>query len=207
MFSKTPHISDVKTRIAKDLGEEVARDLFKESIRVTLIDIQKLNMDYCVAVADSLDSSFWDEHPTILQPSGSLGQRLDFIYKELKKNYDCIYFIGADAFHISYLGLEDKLLEFEQSSNKHIIGQTEDGGFYLFGSKAKLNADLWTSINYSSKSTSKELIDALDSDVVSLPLNFDLDTKEDLLKLKYISRTDLSIEQVSLIKKITKNLI
>jgi glycosyltransferase A (GT-A) superfamily protein (DUF2064 family) len=207
MFSKTPHISAVKTRIAKDFGDDFAIDLFSESIKVTLIDIKKLNIDYCVAVADRLDSLFWNDHPTILQPKGSLGERLSFIYKELRQSYDCIYFIGADAFHISYSNLKSKLVDFENSEFEHIMGKTHDGGFYLFGSKAEISADLWTSINYSSNSTSSELIKALNADIAELPVNFDLDTKDDLLKLSEISHSGLGLEQISLIKSISSKLV
>ncbi len=206
MFSKTPGISSVKTRMSKDIGVPLAEEIFTKSIVSTLKEIQKWNMDYVVAVSDDLSSGFWNEYNTVLQTEGTLGEKLNHIYKALREDYDNIYFIGADSFHLDFKQIEKSISAFEASDSSYIIGETLDGGFYLFGSKEDMSKDTWLSVKYSADDTAKELVRCIKNNFTYLPIRFDLDRLEDLLRLRELDLSLLSLDQAKVIEFILKRI-
>jgi len=200
MFSKTPGISPVKTRLAKDIGEELACEIFSRSIDVTLEQIQKWNMDYVVAVADSLDNGFWDKHNTIMQTVGDLGAKLAHVYETLREDYDRVYFIGADSFHLDFASIEKEILKFEEGLSEYLIGNTLDGGFYIFGAKEGISKDIWLGVEYSKSTTAEELVECVGKPFTLLPTEFDLDVLDDLKELKKLDSSPLDQSQVDLIQ-------
>lgn len=189
IFVKTPGYSAIKTRLAEKIGKEKAEEFFKLSLlaieEVVLQLIKKSEGKviayWAISEPNASESDYWSGLPSLTQGNGNLGERLFSIQEQLKSHHENFYFIGADSPHIS----ADKLwIAFNAPAAKHVLGKTDDGGFYLYGSSTARDQDFWTGINYSCESTAQELINKLGADnFYFLPQTFDIDYQEDLQKL------------------------
>jgi glycosyltransferase A (GT-A) superfamily protein (DUF2064 family) len=201
IFSKTPGVSKVKTRLAKSIGHESAQEFFKKSVDLTLSEVKNLSHDYVVAVAEDTTEAheYWREHNIINQVSGSLGHKLDGVYKEYKDKYHSVFFIGADSPHLNFSDLSLKINEFNESSFDYLLGEAQDGGYYIFGGKKELDLNDWLQVPYSASNTSEEFKKVLGHSIMSLPIDFDVDDIEDLKTLKKLDSSRLSASQKSFI--------
>src|SRR5690606_32263439 len=83
------------------------------------------------------------------------------------------------------------------------LGKTLDGGFYFFGGGIPLSREVWTKVEYSTNKTADELLRQLTlvGKIEILPVDFDVDTKEDLLRMARfnVSKEALLPEQKKII--------
>lgn len=191
IFVKTPGHSALKTRLAETIGKEKAEEFFKLSVKATeavvIAAIKKskgqINAYWAVSEPEALNHPLWNSLYTLSQESGSLGERLDHVYKTLLKQHPQVHLIGADLPHLPYetlLQAETQLL----SAKDFVMGKTEDGGFYLFGGKREISHQTWTSVTYSTEKTALELEALLGvQNFTYLPVEFDVDYEEDLKKI------------------------
>jgi glycosyltransferase A (GT-A) superfamily protein (DUF2064 family) len=207
IFVKTPGISTVKSRLAAHIGKDKAEEFFKLSLKATEASVMEailksegtIEAYWAVAEPEQLVHPLWDSFKTISQGTGDLGQRLDTVYKELQTKHDSVFLIGADLPHLDYeiILSAHKLINL---SSQYVLGQTEDGGFYLFGGKKEIESISWNSVAYSTEHTSRDLIKCLGKSSFSfLDENFDIDYYKDLKKLSSYSRENLLADQKTII--------
>ena len=213
IFVKTPGYSPVKSRLAAKIGKEKAEEFFLLSLKATeavvIETIKKgqgnIEAYWAVAEKDTTSLPLWNSFKTIYQGHGELGERLATVYSKLQKKHKRVFLIGADLPHLNpktLLRAQYKL----GSSQSYILGETEDGGFYLFGARGIIERAVWNSIPYSSGKTSSTLIQKLGpSHFIFLEKDFDIDYFEDLERLKAFPTEHLLPEQVNIIEWI-KNL-
>lgn len=209
IFVKTPEFSQVKTRLAAGIGQEGALLFYKQALEATAafsrqvkVELVDLDVVWAVAEEQALKSDRWKEFGSVFQGEGGLGQRLHTVYTELLSRYDYVAFIGADSPHISSNEiLKALLLTKKWRSEKFIIGETFDGGFYFFGGGLHLPKSVWTNVEYSSERTSQQLELELKKfgEIEKVEKNFDIDTIEDLHSLSQC-KTGLLPEQTRLIE-------
>lgn len=209
IFVKTPEFSQVKTRLAAGIGQEGALLFYKQALEATAAfsrqvkaELVDLDVVWAVAEEQALKSDCWKEFGSVFQGEGGLGQRLHTVYTKLLSRYDYVAFIGADSPHIcSNEILKAILLTKKWRSEKFIIGETFDGGFYFFGGGKHLPKNVWTSVEYSSERTSQQLELALKKfgEIEKIEKNFDVDTLEDLHSLSKC-KSSLLPEQIKLIE-------
>jgi hypothetical protein len=189
IFVKTPGLSPVKTRLAANIGKDQAEEFYRRSIKSTIAFSKKLEkhvvglkVHWAIAEEDGLNHAFWNDFQNVSQGGGSLGERLSFVYNELLKKFDQVYFIGADSPHLDYLEMANLMNSHKE--NNFILGETSDGGFYLFGGHFPIPKELWMSVEYSQFSTCKDLSEKLSliSEIDYLPQGFDIDEVEDFKK-------------------------
>lgn len=200
VFVKTPGISPIKSRLAHTIGNDLAEKFFIEStqcLEKTLMSFQdslltpNIHLYYSVAEREGLISPFWKSFNKIEQGPGGLGQKISQSYSKLLKSYDGVVLLGGDLPHID-------LSEFKRgleliTRGKDVIGPTEDGGFYFFGSSKEIPESEWASIQYSSSDTCNSLIKKLNTlcDFEYLNYSFDIDEYQDILKLKQYKNKNL----------------
>ena len=166
VFVKTPGLSSLKTRLAKDLGKMKAESfhvLSCKKIEATLLQAQiKLGVSpyWAVAEEQALEHSLWSGFPVKLQSSGGLGERLHHMYAHLKQEFEQVIFLGADTPQLSVQDLEEALAALQKGCDFH-LGYASDGGYYLFAGKSPLDKSLWTSIPYSVSETGQRFAKAL----------------------------------------------
>ncbi len=207
IFVKTPGASPVKSRLAADIGIEKAEEFFKLSLKATEAAVieaikksdGKIEAYWAVAEKDQLTNPLWNSFKTIPQGSGELGERLATIYSKLQKRHKKVFLIGADLPHLDYKTLLRAFYKLT-SSSEYVLGETEDGGFYLFGGRRIIERAIWNSIPYSSDQTSAALINKLGKgNFLFLEPNFDIDYKVDLEKLVDYPTETLLKEQLDVI--------
>ena len=211
IFVKTPGLSPVKTRLAASIGKEAANRFYTLSLAATAAvakllqtRISDLHIYWAVAEPEGRDAKIWSGFPVIFQGNGSLGERLNFVYKELLKKHNYICFMGADSPHITVeeLGLA-VLLTAKNVKKKFIIGETLDGGFYFFGGSVSLPDSVWLKVKYSTTQTAHMLMDELRKcgKLKRLKKHFDIDTIDDLFRYadKSFNSVNFLPEQMELI--------
>ena len=186
IFVKNLIPGTVKTRLAKDLGIDVAIEIYKELVGITAEAINTLRVDKCVYYSeyiesnDQFDDTKYQKH---IQEGKDLGQRMqNCFYDAFESNFDKIILIGSDTPDIT-----DQIISkgFEEL-DKHdiIIGPAQDGGFYLIGMKEP-HENLLDKRSYGHKEVLNELLDEIENrnlSVFKLPTLIDIDVKDDLKK-------------------------
>ena len=185
VFVKTLGMTPLKTRLAKGCGEEKAHEFYRKScasLKELLINEPSLKGFWSVAEGEAAFDK-WTELETMGQGSGDLGDRLHYVYQNLRQNYEKAYLLGADSPQISsqiFSASEDKL-----AHHDFVIGPARDGGFYLFAGRKTIPEPIWTSVAYSAKSTAKDLAKSLESigTVAWLGALQDIDETKDIKQL------------------------
>lgn len=210
IFVKTPEISPVKTRLATTIGEDLAVQFYKLSIKATRAvlkrvkkELPSLSIYWAVAEQESVSNELWQDFSIIFQGDGDLGSRLDYTYRTLLEKHSFVCFMGADSPHI---GLQSiiRAVRLTEANLKEgfVIGETEDGGFYFYGGAKELPDDVWLNIEYSSNKTSQQFQAGLRkyAGVELIQKSFDIDTYADLDKLGKVTKDQLVEEQIELIQ-------
>lgn len=196
VFAKRPILGKVKTRLAKDLGEKNA------------LEVYKFLLEHTARISNPRNHQkwkthwFWDELPISenigsfeyllpdsfslhSQIKGDLGERMEGAFLNIleAKKYEQgsqIIIIGSDCLE---LNSDILLAAFENLETSDIvIGPAFDGGYYLLGMKS-LKKELFQGIEWSSNtvfSSTMEKIQSLNLSVYILPTLRDIDRALDL---------------------------
>lgn len=197
IFAKTPGLSPVKTRLAADIGIEKAEQFYRHSLKcleeLALEAMQKtqggLVPYWAIGEESGLDNPLWQNLDRLWTGHGGLGDRLDHVYSTLLQKHDHVILIGTDSPQLSsgyIIGAYGHL----RQKKGHVIGPAEDGGYYLYGGHNPLPRGLWLSVPYSVPETctvfSEKLIPF--GDITYLDTSFDVDTQNDISKLRACKR-------------------
>ena len=186
IFVKNLIPGTVKTRLAKDLGIDVAIEIYKELVRITAEATNNLKIDKCVYYSeyiesnDQFDDAKYQKH---IQEGKDLGQRMqNCFYDAFELNFDKIILIGSDTPDITDQIISQGFAELD----KHdiIIGPAHDGGFYLIGMKEP-HENLLNKRTYGHEQVLNELLNEIENrnlSVFKLPTLIDIDVKDDLKK-------------------------
>jgi uncharacterized protein len=191
IFVKTPSLSPVKTRLAKDIGQTAALDLYELSIRAVASVVQQAQSlgaiapYWAVAEQAALNDQRWRELPTIDQGDGGLGMRMANVFAVLQAQHGSALLIGADAAALTCAMLTKASAWLQQSSAKRVMGRAMDGGFWICGGNRQVREDAWLAPTYSSANTASEFCLAMSDygQCLELPRLADMDHGVDLPKI------------------------
>lgn len=210
IFVKTPGLSPLKTRLAASLGVDGTMKFYQASLLATAAVAKKLSSEkpglcvyWAVAEPQAVNLAQWQQFPTVWQGDGDLGDRLAHVYAQMLVRHSYVCFMGADSPHVEVKDLSTGIARVQEScAQKFVLGPTEDGGFYFFGSGIALPKSVWIDVAYSSGTTLAELKDGLlpFGQVEYIAPNFDIDTVEDLNRYASLNMEHLHLlpEQKSL---------
>ena len=136
LFLKAPRPGFVKTRLAVDLGNEHACEIFKTLASQTLATIPA---DWPVRIfftpSDALiEMKNWlgEDRPFFEQSEGDLGQRLESATRETFANgASSVILLGGDCPSITLNHLQEAAKQL--NNNTPVIGPASDGGYWLLG--------------------------------------------------------------------------
>jgi rSAM/selenodomain-associated transferase 1 len=135
---KNPVQGKVKTRLAADIGNEKALNVYLKLLQHTLDVTKNVHADKFIFYSDIVERS--DMFDNILykkytQCSGDLGVRMDYAFSiPFKNEYKDVIMIGADCYELTQQHIE-KAFEALAGNNDFVIGPANDGGYYLIGMK------------------------------------------------------------------------
>ena len=176
IFTKNPVAGKVKTRLAKDLGDKKALEIYKFLLDHSVKFTSDVNAEKMVYYSDSInDKDIWsnDIYQKRKQEGDDLGQRMFNAFQDgFQEGYKNIVIIGSDMYDIETSDIELAFSELE--NHEYVIGPASDGGYYLFGMKS-LHSDVFKNKDWGTSSVRKDTLQDLAGEEVKL-----LETKNDV---------------------------
>ena len=185
LFVKNPELGKVKTRLAKDAGDENALKIYESLLAHTRQITLELPVDrllYYSSWIDQQDDWNAEQFQKRLQTGDDLGSRMSNAFAEAFNQYDQVLIIGSDCAQ-----LNEQMIEHAMEQLKFypfVIGPSEDGGYYLLGMQ-KFTPSVFANIPWSTKEVLLHTLDrirALEASYYLLPKLSDIDYLEDWKK-------------------------
>ena len=158
-FVKTPGISGVKTRLAKERGATIAEKFYGLSLACVeemLAECSLCTAFWAVAEQEGALDPRWMRFPVVLQGEGGLGDRMHRVYAGLLNLFPAVILIGADSPQLTGRHLEQALVKL-QAGAEFVFGPADDGGFYLLAGRKPIPRELFASVEYSAADTLEKL--------------------------------------------------
>lgn len=181
-FTRNPELGKVKSRLAKDIGEASALEVYKLLLEHTKNVLLQLDCDkavyYSVKIRenDIWDSEIFSKHQ---QSGNDLGERMQNAFKNgFEKGYKNIIIVGSDLYDLDAEIINTAFKKLESHDN--VIGPAVDGGYYLLGMKT-LHPSVFKINNWGTQMVYKQTISKLNTNSMYVldTLN-DIDYVEDL---------------------------
>lgn len=181
IFIRVPEWGKVKTRLAKDVGNDRALQIYSALLKHTREISLHLSAQCYVYYASYPIEDNWSESIFIKrsQKGDNLGQRMKNAFAEVLNEHEQVMIIGSDCPQLSSEMIENA---FKSLTTKDaVIGPSYDGGYYLLGMK-KLHSELFTDMEWSTDSVLDQTLmrmKNLDLDYEVLQTLSDVDHKAD----------------------------
>lgn len=182
IFTRNPELGKVKSRLAKDVGQETALAIYKDLLQHTHDIALNVDADKFLYYSESIQQNdMWNntDFHKLIQKGEDLGIKMWNAFKDgFKAGYKNIAIIGSDI-----LELEEELINkaFKAIEKEEVvIGPALDGGYYLLGLSKPIET-LFKNKNWGTDSILKSTC----SDLAEMNQNFKLLTE--LNDIDYIS--------------------
>ena len=191
VFTKSPVLGEVKTRLQPDFTLEQSLKLHKTMMLNTLALSEKCNgLDTELCCTPNRNTSFFldceNRFPVILsdQQGENLGERMAFALSVALQTHDKVLIIGTDCPAIDEAYIEEAILALDNVDA--VIGPAADGGYVLLGLR-KFSLDLFTDFSWGSDdvlSKTRKVLTDLAWSSQELGIMHDIDRPEDLYRYK-----------------------
>lgn len=139
LFAKHWQPGEVKTRLARTVGDEGAAALYRAFVETTAVRLSELQREKMLAYAPAAEAARiafssevfqkWTIEP---QVEGDLGSRMSaFFDARLKEGFKSIVLMGTDSPNVPLATVQKAFQELK--SSPVVLGPTLDGGYYLVG--------------------------------------------------------------------------
>jgi len=183
VFVKDIKLGKVKTRLAKEIGDDGAFKVYQHLVEITEKATKSLSSEKRIYFSKTIVEEKWPKTAKFVQTGDDLGEKMqNSIEKGFEDGFEKIILIGSDLPDISQKIIEQGFTELE--NNEVVFGPAEDGGYYLVGMTKKhyciFQNKQWSTDNLLAI-TLKELKEKSVNYSLLKTLN-DIDTIEDLEK-------------------------
>jgi len=188
VFCKAPQVGNVKTRLAKSIGETEAKEVHEYLARHCLQQM----LDFSVApvelwCAPDTDHDFFRRcHkdlgvPLKQQTGDDLGQRLQHAVRETLQHHALVVLVGTDCMALTADYLRSALSA--ASQNKTVVIPAEDGGYVLLA-MSELQEKLFIDMPWGTSRVYAETMARVTGEVETLMPLWDIDYVADLRRLQ-----------------------
>lgn len=182
VFIRNPIKGMVKTRLAVDVGEEAALEIYLQLLEHVAEVGRELEVVREVHYSQSIppnEKEHWQGFIRKLQQGKDLGERMEHAFQQgFHEGYKQIVLIGSDLPELHPDDLRKAFTALD--TNEYVLGPAKDGGYYLIGMKS-LNSKLFRNIAWSTDTVLQASLEKLkDKSLTLLETRRDLDTYEDL---------------------------
>lgn len=192
IFARVPERGKVKTRLAREVGDEKALELYEAMLRDLVDSVGASDEQLCVEIVwngtDELDGAtvrrLFPRHELSMQCGRDLGERLLLAFHERVVFHQAakVVAIGSDDPTLTREIIDKAFLLLE--SCDWVIGPASDGGYYLIGCRAgSFDIKVFQDIAWGTAQVLPETIarlKAMHQCVALLPTHHDLDVSEDV---------------------------
>jgi rSAM/selenodomain-associated transferase 1 len=201
VFARLPELGKVKTRLAAELGDERALEVYESMLRDVLDVIGTSTPDLEIEVmwpptpsanGETLRRAF-SPHAVAMQTGTGLGDRLSMAMSErfFFHRTEKIVIIGVDDPSLTRELIDHAFALLE--SCEYVLGPASDGGYYLIGARAlTYDPSVFQDIEWGTSTVlaaTLARIAALGRTVALLPEHYDIDTASDLQRLEASRRS------------------
>lgn len=184
IFVRNVVLGKVKTRLARDIGDDRAFEIYNLLLKHTFDASQGIDCHKFVFYADEItENDLWDggDFAKRLQKGGDLGQRMQEAMTELfDQGFSKVIIIGSDCFDINPIILNEAISRLGQ--HDAVLGPAYDGGYYLLG-LTNPTPELFANKAWSTNQVARETINdfkRLKKSYYLLPILNDIDDVSDL---------------------------
>ncbi|MFY0650394.1 MAG: TIGR04282 family arsenosugar biosynthesis glycosyltransferase [Cyclobacteriaceae bacterium] len=135
IFVKNPEKGKVKTRLAKDIGEDKALEVYKRLLQHTHDITVNLDFDKRVYYSKSVEQNdIWEDavYDKYVQSGRELGDKMEQAFQSAFKQYASkVCIIGSDCLELSGEIISHAFNQLDYFD--YVVGPAKDGGYYLLG--------------------------------------------------------------------------
>ncbi|MEO8208975.1 MAG: TIGR04282 family arsenosugar biosynthesis glycosyltransferase [bacterium] len=187
VFAKNIVLGKVKTRLAKDIGDEKALEIYRALLNETYEAAKDFKGKKFLFLSDFFDKNLFEaSFAQIIQTGNDLGEKMKNAFENIfQKNFQTAVIIGTDCPDLDLCIINEafeKLFHYDI-----VIGPAKDGGYYLLGMKKPYNF-LFENIEWSNQNVLKETIKRIVENKLSYYLLkelSDVDEINDLMHFKF----------------------
>lgn len=182
ILTRNPELGKCKTRLAAQVGEEAALEIYRFLLAHTREVTKGLKVDKRVLYSREIwEDDIWDSeiYQKRLQQGADLGERMEHAFQNgFQDGYHNIVIIGSDLYDLAEGDLEKAFAHLE--THDFVLGPAQDGGYYLLGMKS-MKGELFHNKAWSTdRVLSDTLGDLKGESVALLPERNDVDNFEDI---------------------------
>lgn len=182
IFTRNPELGKVKTRLAKDVGDESALEIYKFLLEHTVLVTRDLDVQKEVWFSEEIGGEhLWDSsvYSKKLQKGKDLGARMQYAFEAgFETGFRNIIIIGSDMYDLETEDLENA---FSILKNKeYVIGPAADGGYYLLGMRNP-EPKIFQNKQWGTSSVLRETLNDLkEKNIALIDLRNDVDLYDDI---------------------------
>jgi rSAM/selenodomain-associated transferase 1 len=187
-FVKNPKQGMVKSRLARAIGDKVARDLYENFVRDMLSTLDKRRFPlYCCFYPEGtlhdIKQFMGEDYQYLAQRGEDLGERMVHCFQQaFAKGFNCCVLIGSDSPDLPAEIIDEAFTSLEEVDS--VIGPAFDGGYYLIGfTKGGFTPEVFSGVEWGTNTVLQKTLDIIkrhQRKVHLLPRWGDIDTLEDL---------------------------
>lgn len=189
IFMKNPVKGMVKTRLAVDIGEDAALEVYHQLLARSRAITSTVEAQRFLYYSDQIDDDEWSTalFKKRVQRGSDLGERMSEATQRVfeENGIEKLILIGSDCYELT-----EAHIQYAFDTLRHadlVIGPANDGGYYLLGLNANY-ANLFHDIPWSTEEVLKATLiraEELKLSYVLLEELIDLDTFDDLKKSSF----------------------
>lgn len=169
IFTRNPELGKVKSRLAQDLGDQTALDIYKFLLDHTVSITKSLKVTKQVHYSEKIhENDIWDNsvYQKKQQVGVDLGERMKNAFLEgFQNGYTNIIIIGSDMYDLTS---EDITAAFKKlDKTDFVVGPAVDGGYYLLGMR-KLKPEIFSNKNWGTSTVLKDSLQDLEGENTTL---------------------------------------
>ena len=179
-FTKSPNLTNSKTRLKNFLTEKERLDLMVKLIKQNYKLVKEANIDSVIYYSGEMTDISFIDGEKIPQTGYGLGEKMrNAIFKELD-NYERVILIGSDLENLNKTHIKETITKLDDYDI--ILAPSKDGGYGLVAMKEKI--DIFSDITYSTPKVLEDTIEKINKQEKSYyllqPIR-DIDTIHDLV--------------------------
>jgi hypothetical protein len=181
VFLKNPEKGKVKTRLAKDVGDDLALEVYQYLTQLTVDAATSNRFTSWIYYSNHQEQDQYSHLEQGVQNGLDLGERMfNAFQKGFNQGFKKVIIIGSDLPDMSEAVLINAFEELNRSSV--VLGKASDGGYYLIGQSYN-HEFLFRDMPWSEEGLMEKTLEQLDQNRVSVTLleeMNDVDTIDDL---------------------------